>query len=1055
MKFRVVSFVLVGALLTLAPLFSHAQERGGASLFFCKVFSIFTKADCSPSADSATAEITQAPLLPSPSGEGSKPSSVVTNVADSDSPAREVSSGVGPYPSLSRSDVQSMIDSSIERLPAPTTVSPSEPSVQTVVYRSSSAQGDSIVSASARMVSDLRADIQEGRVSVPLSAVSGQSSVLSGDAELANATSTTFFSTVGRFATGVVDTLSSAVATIASLFVENLTATNATSTNSVVTGGLSAGSLSLGTALAVTSGGTGASDASSARLNLGLAYATSSDISATLFNNIATWGDSLTAGAGGTPYPTQLASLTGATVYNGGVGGETSTQIKARMLAATDKHAHPTIIWAGRNNYSSPETVKADIAEMVAALGHNNYLIIGVINGNYPSEYSGGAGHTLITNLNSDLSETYGSRFIDMRQYLVSLYDSGIPQDVTDHDNDIVPSSLRSDSIHLTTAGYLAVAQRIYQDISVLRSGATGSVVNPQTLQYAFSNPFPIGATTRAGGYFSQVGVGTSTPARALSVVGGDVEIDQSRFYYAKDASGNSVRVAGVSGSNLFLGGSYVSNLYLGTGFTGQSQALTIANGGSVGVGTTTPSARLSVTGAAGSGDIFAVASSTNARLLTVTSAGALGVGTSSPSALLSVSGSSAFAGLATFSSNVFMTGGSLYLQSSGAGFYLPGNGGIAGNNGAINLTAAGTNQNITLTPSGTGAVGIGTTTPSARLAVTGTAGTSDIFALASSTNARVLTVNSAGNSFFGGNISATGTIASNMGSGNGQALTVITDGSTRYANLAFNEVASNKALISWIGSGAGLGARNNTLELAAENSGSDIAFRTGGATKMILTDGGLLGIGTTTPSTALDVVGVVNASGGYTYNTSSSGSGLTVNTTANTTYNNISFTENSSLRSLISWIGSNAGLGTRNNTLELSAEASGGDIALRAGNATRLFVDAGGNVGVGTLTPGAKLDVGGSVKATSYARGVATTTSQLVFDGDSMTFGYGLTTPYPNLVTTTHTFSRYNTAVSGRTVLDMILNATTSVDARLSDRARENIVVVWGGESTVWRSRE
>jgi len=44
------------------------------------------------------------------------------------------------------------------------------------------------------------------------------------------------------------------------------------------------------------------------------------------------WGDSLTRGVGGTiPYPQVLATLTGKTVYNMGIGGENTAQISARQ----------------------------------------------------------------------------------------------------------------------------------------------------------------------------------------------------------------------------------------------------------------------------------------------------------------------------------------------------------------------------------------------------------------------------------------------------------------------------------------------------------------------------------------------------------------------------------------------------------------------------------------------------------------------------------------------------------------------------------------------------
>jgi hypothetical protein len=48
---------------------------------------------------------------------------------------------------------------------------------------------------------------------------------------------------------------------------------------------------------------------------------------------IVCWGDSMTAGAGGggTTYPNVLASLSGRTVTNKGIGGQTSTQIVARQ----------------------------------------------------------------------------------------------------------------------------------------------------------------------------------------------------------------------------------------------------------------------------------------------------------------------------------------------------------------------------------------------------------------------------------------------------------------------------------------------------------------------------------------------------------------------------------------------------------------------------------------------------------------------------------------------------------------------------------------------------
>lgn len=187
------------------------------------------------------------------------------------------------------------------------------------------------------------------------------------------------------------------------------------------------------------------------------------------FDHVATWGDSLTYGTGATlSYPTDFSALAGKPIYNGGVVGNTSTQIATRMLADVSRYSWPTIIWAGRNNYTDPTTVKADIAAMVAALGHTHYLVLSVINGEYANEYSGQADYNTIVALNVDLSALYGSHYVDVRSYLVSLYDPLDAQDVIDHGHDIPPASLRSGTIHLNDAGYAAVANKVYESIGVL-----------------------------------------------------------------------------------------------------------------------------------------------------------------------------------------------------------------------------------------------------------------------------------------------------------------------------------------------------------------------------------------------------------------------------------------------------------------------------------------------------------------------------------------------------------------------------------------------------------
>jgi lysophospholipase L1-like esterase len=183
--------------------------------------------------------------------------------------------------------------------------------------------------------------------------------------------------------------------------------------------------------------------------------------------DVVAWGDSMTYGTGADhphkgqkTWPKWFTEFSGVNVIKKGVGGESSKQIRDRMLAAPALHKEFTVIWAGRNNYPGPTWVKTHIAEMVAALNHDNYLVVGITNST--DEPKGSERLKIMDTLNADLKAAYGVRFVDVRPLLVAAYDKTQPQDVIDHGNDVVPASLRSDKLHLNTAGYKVVAQAIY-----------------------------------------------------------------------------------------------------------------------------------------------------------------------------------------------------------------------------------------------------------------------------------------------------------------------------------------------------------------------------------------------------------------------------------------------------------------------------------------------------------------------------------------------------------------------------------------------------------------
>jgi lysophospholipase L1-like esterase len=195
------------------------------------------------------------------------------------------------------------------------------------------------------------------------------------------------------------------------------------------------------------------------------------------FRSIVTWGDSLTAA----DYPKILAEKTGMEVVNGGVNGQTSSQIAARMLAAPHLYRCPTILWAGRNNYDQAQSVLRDLEAMVSALAvagnTNRFLVLGVINSSYGGyEDRGTLPYRLIVDLNRTLEERFGDRFVPVRDFLIGAYDPKQAGDRLDFAHDVPPGSLRSDALHLNESGYEVLVDYLVQHKMALLRGDWGWV---------------------------------------------------------------------------------------------------------------------------------------------------------------------------------------------------------------------------------------------------------------------------------------------------------------------------------------------------------------------------------------------------------------------------------------------------------------------------------------------------------------------------------------------------------------------------------------------------
>jgi hypothetical protein len=244
------------------------------------------------------------------------------------------------------------------------------------------------------------------------------------------------------------------------------------------------------------------------------------------------------------------------------------------------------------------------------------------------------------------------------------------------------------------------------------------------------------GGAVSGKAYFqnTNVGIGTTTPSTRLDVSGGDITVDSSRGMIFRSTSG----YVKYNGSQLYnvSADSYDSSGYFRVrDNTGANTRFIVLDGGNVGIGTSTPVHNLVVNGNTGisinaSGATFPNIhrDSTDGGMLLrswngsvfsnsikITPAGNVGIGTTSPTQKLHVkdttntivnaeAGSSIYAGiLQTVGSNTWR----LIAQGSGA-------------SGRLDIKDESYGVTAMSFPVNSGNVGIGTTSPSAKLEVVG-----------------------------------------------------------------------------------------------------------------------------------------------------------------------------------------------------------------------------------------------------------------------------------------------------------------------------------------------
>lgn len=163
---------------------------------------------------------------------------------------------------------------------------------------------------------------------------------------------------------------------------------------------------------------------------------------------IVAFGDSLTAGYGVAKpfsYPSVLAEMTGLTVVNEGVSGETTAQGLERLDQVLETHSPKLVILLEGGNdvlQKVPEVqIKANLAKMINIIQNSGsaVLLVGV-----PEK------------------KLFGSS-LDLYSELAKEFEIPLEEDIVA--NLMTRPSMKSDYVHFNQQGYQAMAEAIYQTL--------------------------------------------------------------------------------------------------------------------------------------------------------------------------------------------------------------------------------------------------------------------------------------------------------------------------------------------------------------------------------------------------------------------------------------------------------------------------------------------------------------------------------------------------------------------------------------------------------------
>ncbi|MBI5134106.1 MAG: hypothetical protein HZA81_01850, partial [Candidatus Taylorbacteria bacterium] len=403
-----------------------------------------------------------------------------------------------------------------------------------------------------------------------------------------NATSTNLFASVGKFLTGVIDTFTATLATITSLVADDitvgaLTATNSTTTNATTTNSFSTSSVS--------------QNASSTNL-----YAQNASTTNATSTNLFASNATLASGS--------IDSLV--------------------FVNATGTRATTTSLYSTSASFGAGTSTDFYIERLLS-----DRAVLSNIVGIYSTTTNSTTTNSYVSNLvagNSTTTNSYVTDFIALNSTSTNLFAANATfTGATTTSFAVIGAGTTTVAGNLAVSGSLALGDSSTDNIYV-NGSISGNLIPDANLLRDIGSP---GAYWRTG-YFDSINV-NSISAASTTIAG----TASNTFTINSD----NLSVDAEDMDLIFKRGSVSPNALLSWNSTLDrfrfNQALAIQNDS---LSSSNPT--LTLSGYAGqTSDILSIASSSGSSLLNVTSSGNVGIGTTSPSQRLSVQGNGLFSG--------------------------------------------------------------------------------------------------------------------------------------------------------------------------------------------------------------------------------------------------------------------------------------------------------------------------------------------------------------------------------------------------------------------------